>query len=205
MSPPSSPNPPGRTPEASESASPRTTTAPAHALHHADDLMAQHDFDLSQVTIRLATAADHPSLRELFRESILEGLVGDNDTGADIDNLEAGYFSDDGASGFWVAEHLGTVIGMIGVQNTADNAAEVRRLRVRSTHRRRGVGALLMEKALAFCREHGYLKVVLDVRIERGPAIALFEKFGFSHTRTRDIDGRKLLDFYIDLYRDPKR
>ncbi len=163
------------------------------------------DFDLAQVAIRLAASVDQPSLRELFRESILEGLVGDNDTGADIDNLQQGYFSDDGASGFWVAERDGVVIGMIGVQKTADNAAEVRRLRVRGTYRRRGIGALLMERALAFCREHGYLKVVLDVRIERGPAIALFEKFGFAHTRTRDIEGRKLLDFYIDLYRDPRR
>jgi hypothetical protein len=42
------------------------------------------------------------------------------------------------------------------------------------------------------------------VRIERGPAIALFTKFGFSLARSRDIDGRKLLDFYLDLYRDPK-
>jgi ribosomal protein S18 acetylase RimI-like enzyme len=162
------------------------------------------DLDLSQVTIRLAGPEDHSHLRELFRESILEGLVGDNDTGADIDNLHEGYFSDDGASGFWVAEYQGGIIGMVGVQRTADNAAEVRRLRVRGTYRRGGVGTLLMERALAFCRERGYLKVVLDVRIERGPAISLFEKFGFSHTRTREIGGRKLLDFYIDLYRDPK-
>ena len=40
--------------------------------------------------------------------------------------------------------------------------------------------------------------------IERGPAIALFQKFGFKHGRTREIGGRKLLDFYIDLYSDPR-
>ena len=66
------------------------------------------------------------------------------------------------------------------------------------------VGAVLMEQALKFCQHHGYLKVVLDVRIERGPAIALFQKFGFKHGRTREIGGRKLLDFYIDLYSDPR-
>lgn len=163
------------------------------------------DFDVAQVSVRLAEADDHAHLRDLFRESIVEGLVGDNDTGADIDNLQEGYFSDGGASGFWVAEHDRLVIGMIGVQKVAENAAEIRRLRVRGTFRRLGVGGLLMQKALAFCKHHGYLKVVLDVRIERGPAIALFEKFGFSHTRTREIDGRKLLDFYLDLYREPKK
>ena len=163
------------------------------------------DFELPQVQVRLAAEHDHPSLRELFEESVLEGLVGDNDTGADIDNLREGYFTDEGASSFWVAEHTALVIGMIGVQKTDTNAAEVRRLRVRGTFRRLGVGTLLMEKALAFCRHQGYLKVSLDVRIERGPAIALFTKFGFALARTRDISGRKLLDFYLDLYRDPTR
>ena len=57
-----------------------------------------------------------------------------------------------------------------------------------------------MEQATDFCRHQGYLKVVLDVRVERGGAIALFEKFGFRLTRTRDIDGRKLHDFFLDLY-----
>lgn len=162
------------------------------------------EFHLSQVVVRQAEPSDQPLLRELFRESVLEGLVGDNDTGADIDNLHEGYFCDNGLSGFWVTTWNDTVIGMIGVQKMADNAAEIRRLRVRYRYRRHGVGTLLMEHALAFCTHHGYLKLVLDVRIERGPAIALFEKFGFALTRTREIDGRKILDFYLDLYRDPK-
>ena len=162
-------------------------------------------FDLQNVVVRLGRDTDHPAFRELFQESILEGLVGDNDTGADIDNLQEGYFGDGGQSAFWAAAFEDYVIGMIGVQKIAENAAEVRRLRVRSAYRRRGIGAVLMEKALIFCQRHGYLKVVLDVRIERGPAIALFQKFGFKHARTRDIGGRKLLDFYIDLYRDPGR
>jgi ribosomal protein S18 acetylase RimI-like enzyme len=161
-------------------------------------------FDLGQVLVRVAIDEDQPAFRELFQESILEGLVGDNDTGADIENLREGYFADEGQSAFWAAVFETLVIGMIGVQKTADNAAEVRRLRVRGVYRRRGVGTLLMEKALSFCQHQGYLKVVLDVRIERGPAIALFQKFGFKHARTREIGGRKLLDFYIDLYRDPK-
>lgn len=162
------------------------------------------DFRLDDVKIRSACDEDHPALRELFEESVIEGLVGDNDTGADIDNLREGYFSDEGASDFWVALHQQLVVGMVGVQMTHENAAEIRRLRVRGTYRRRGLGTLLMERALSFCRHRAYLKVSLDVRIERGPAIALFTKFGFALARSRDSNGRKLLDFYLDLYRDPK-
>jgi len=103
----------------------------------------------------------------------------------------------------WVADYDESVIGMVGVQKTADHGAEIRRLRVRADYRRQGLGAKLVEQALSFCRHHGYLKVTLDVRIERGPAIALFEKFGFQLTRTREHNGRRMLDFYLDLYREP--
>ena len=163
---------------------------------------ATDNFDLDAVTLRLAGDAEHNAVRELFEAGLIEGLVPDNDTGADIENLQEAYFADDGKSGLWVAEFDNQVIGMIGVQNTSEGEAEIRRLRVRQDFRRRGVGAKLMEQALGFCRRHGYLKVILDVRIERGPAIALFEKFGFQHSRTREIENRKMLDFYFDLYRE---
>lgn len=165
---------------------------------------AQANFDIEQVEIRPATDADQPAISKLYREGFEEGQLRSNDTGADIENLRAGYFSDDGQSGFWVACHDGKVIGMIGVQRTSNNVGEMRRLRVHSDYRRRGVGTRLMEHAMQFCQDQGYLKVVLDVRVEREPAIKLFEKFGFTLSRSRDVDGRKMLDFYLDLYREPE-
>jgi ribosomal protein S18 acetylase RimI-like enzyme len=166
--------------------------------------LTTHDsFDLEQVTFRQARAADMPALRELFIAGMLEGQVPDNDTGADIDNLLEAYFADEGESCFWVAEHGGKVVGMVGVQKIGEDTAEIRRLRVSADLRRRGIGMRLMHEAVAFCQRLGYLKVVLDVRIERGPAISLFEKFGFQLARTRDTAGRKMLDFYLDLYREP--
>ena len=32
------------------------------------------------------------------------------------------------------------------------------------------------------------------------PALALFGKFKFKHSRTRDVSGKSLLYFYLDLY-----
>jgi ribosomal protein S18 acetylase RimI-like enzyme len=151
------------------------------------------------VEVRLATDADHDVIRALYREGLLDGQIRENDTGADIENLREGYFSDDGASAFWVACHKGDVIGMIGLQKTKDDTAEMRRLRVRRPYRRQGAGTLLIEEATNFCRKHGYLKVVLDVRIERKPAIALFQSLGF--TLARDLDDA--LEFYLNIYADP--
>ena len=164
---------------------------------------AKETLEPGGVRVRLAAAGDHATVRKLFTAGLLEGQVRDSDTGADIENLQDAYFSDDGESAFWVAETDTEVIGMIGVQKTGESAAEIRRLRVLENSRRQGVGTALMEKALSFCQRHGYLKIILDVRIERSPAIGLFGKFGFQLARTRDIDGQKLLDFYLDLYREP--
>ncbi len=161
------------------------------------------EVNLKKISMRLVADDDHGAVRDLFRAGLIEGLVPENDTGADMENITEAYFSDDGQSALWVADYENAIIGMVGVQKTSDHGAEVRRLRVRTDYRRMGVGAKLMEQALSFCRHHGYLKVTLDVRIERGPAIALFEKFGFQLNRTREINGRRMLDFYVDLYREP--
>ena len=160
--------------------------------------------DVGAIQVRLADDADHADIRRLFDEGVVEGRVPDNDTGADIDNLEEGYFGDEGDSGFWVATIDDRVIGMIGVQKTGENKAEIRRLRVDSGSRRVGVGTRLMEHAMKFCQQKGYLKVVLDVQVVRLPAIHLFEKFGFKAGPTRDVSGRSVQDFYLDLYREPE-
>ncbi len=151
--------------------------------------------------IRVASEKDVPVLLELFERSRIEGQLRENDTGSDLDHLVAGYFECKD-SGFWVAEIKKTIVGMIGVQRISDNSAEIRRLRVRDGYRRKGIGTLLMQQAITFCREKQFLKVVLDVRIERGPALAMFDTFGFLHGRDREISGRKLRDFYLDLYTD---
>ena len=77
---------------------------------------APDDFDLQRVELRLARKEDHADIRELFTASLLQGQLADNDTGADIEDLQTGYFSDGGDSAFWVAVYDDRVIGMIGVQ-----------------------------------------------------------------------------------------
>tara|TARA_B100000959_G_C14880557_1_gene582363 strand:+ start:344 stop:865 length:522 start_codon:yes stop_codon:yes gene_type:complete len=158
-------------------------------------------FNSEGMTIRHAVDDDIAILRELFEKSRVEGQTRENDTGADLDYLVAGYFECKD-SGFWVAQYEEWIVGMIGVQRISDNSAEIRRLRVRDSYRRNGIGTKLMLHAIEFCKEKQFLKVVLDVRIERSPAIQLFDTFGFLHGRERDSEGRKTIDFYLDLYSD---
>src|SRR5687768_3387104 len=141
----------------------------------------------SAVTVRSFRSSDLPACRKLYIEGLLAGKIAENDTGLDIDDIEQAYMNVPGCH-FWVAELPGgEIAGMIGVQNHDEGVGEIRRLRVARGHRRKGIGAALVETAVKFCQEKQYLKVTLDTFMEREPAIKLFEKFRFRHSRTRTV------------------
>ncbi|HEX2971140.1 MAG TPA: GNAT family N-acetyltransferase [Tepidisphaeraceae bacterium] len=146
----------------------------------------------------------HPNDAEVCRRLYLEGPIGranaKNDTGLDIDDIQNAYMNVPN-SHFWVAEDpSGQVVGMIGVQQHESEEGEIRRLRVTANARRRGIGSALLETAVKFCRDKQHLKVILDTSIDPEPAIKLFEKFFFRHSRTRVLGDKTLLYFYLDLY-----
>ena len=148
--------------------------------------------------IRSFTAADDAACRTLYHQGLTGGTIADNDTGLDIDDIDAAYMKPDG-NHFWVAEADRQIAGMIGLMHS-DGTGEIRRLRVAEQHRRRGVGTALLERALEFCREQNYLKLALDTFVDREPAVRLFEKFNFRHNRSRNYAGKELMYFYLDLY-----
>ena len=158
--------------------------------------------------VRSFRRPDFQACTQLYREGLLGGKIAENDTGLDIDDIESAYLNNPG-SHFWVAETTDDgggnggakqIIGMIGVQQHEDSVGEIRRLRVRQDFRRRGIGSALVEMALKFCRDRGYLKIALDTFMEREPAVKLFEKFHFRHSRTRNVMGKEVMHFYLDLY-----
>jgi ribosomal protein S18 acetylase RimI-like enzyme len=155
----------------------------------------------SSFLIRSFRREDLPACTQLYREGLLGGKIAENDTGLDMDDIDSAYMAHAG-SHFWVAELIveAEVVGMIGVQHHEDNVGEIRRLRVRHDLRRRGIGSALIETALKFCRDRGYLKIALDTFVEREPAIKLFEKFHFRHSRTRSLGDKEVMHFYLDLY-----
>lgn len=158
-----------------------------------------------EYTLRSFRPTDQAACQKLYREGLISGGIAPNDTGLDIDDIQAVYMNCPG-NHFWVVETVeGQVVGMIGLQHHEENAAEIRRLRVRQDHRRRGIGSALVETALRFCQERQYLKITLDTYMEREPAVKLFEKFRFKHSRSRTVGEKELLYFYLDLYQgEPK-
>jgi ribosomal protein S18 acetylase RimI-like enzyme len=156
------------------------------------------------VIVRDFRPADLPACRTLYFEGLVGGKLAENDTALDIGDIESVYMKTPG-SHFWVSTVGDEVVGMIGVQHHDAGVGEIRRLRVAASHRRRGIGSLLVEEALRFCQEKQYLKITLDTFLEREPAVRLFEKFGFRHDRSRTFAGRELMYFYLDLYKSGQR
>lgn len=149
--------------------------------------------------IRSFRPEDQEACQRLYIDGLAGGKLAENDTGLDIDDIQGAYMCH--GNHFWVAiSSAGEIVGMIGVQQHDEGVGEIRRLRVSTAHRRKGIGSKLMESALKFCNDHNYLKITLDTFMDREPAIRLFEKFHFRHSRTRELHGKELLYFYLDIY-----
>jgi ribosomal protein S18 acetylase RimI-like enzyme len=162
--------------------------------------------------IRSFRSCDADACRRLFKEGRLGEAGPDaDDPGADVESIERFYGTN--GSHFWVAEIgpsdprqledelcVGDVIAMIGVLRHDDGTAEIRRLRVDGRVRRRGIGSAMVERAVRFCHENNYLRIIMDTYMERQPAVQLFQKFHFQHGRTRAGKTKDRLYFYLDLY-----
>ena len=160
-------------------------------------------------TIRHATPEDREVLMGLFSAGVDEGafILTENEP-RDSDLVE-GQGTDSAVAGCWIAEETtravdnqSRIIGMIGLNPLEDHMAEARRLFVVPERRGIGVGAALLEQLVETCREAGYLKIILDVGERSETAVRLLNRLGFQLARERESDGRVLLDFYLDIYRD---
>ena len=157
-----------------------------------------------RLIVRSFEQRDQEAVSCLYTGGLLIGQIAPNDTGADIENIQEAYFQED-LSHFWVAELDGRVLGMIGVARDREHHAEIRRLRVDPEWQGTVIGARLVETALAHCSHHSYLKVVLDTGFDADVAMSLFDRFAFQHTRTKSLNGKDQLEFYLDLYRQPRK
>ena len=160
--------------------------------------------DIPDLVVRTYRKDDQSAVSRLYTEGLLAGQLAPNDTGADVENIHAAYF-DSERHAFWVAQHDDRVVGMIGVGSDEHDTAEIRRLRVEKPLQGRGIGTRLLETALDHCRKHGYLKVRLDTRFEKSTAVDMFDRVGFQHHRSRTVHDKDQLEFYLDLYREPRK
>lgn len=85
---------------------------------------------------------------------------------------------------YYVALRDGCVVGYAGSQTVLDMTS-IMNIAVLPGERRGGIASMLMGRILSRCAERNVVQVSLEVRESNAPAIALYERFGFSSVGRR--------------------
>lgn len=88
---------------------------------------------------------------------------------------------DPSRSGFWVASLKNKIVGSIAIDGNQNekNRARLRFFIISPEYQGLGIGNLLMDKAIHFCRGSGFKEVYLTTFAGLDPAKHVYEKWGF--------------------------
>jgi molybdate transport system substrate-binding protein len=161
-------------------------TAPAQLLCDLDDQRRRarrvcYERDVT-IEIRSAERDDVASVVALVTEILAEfGLPFGNSTDDALLHLPESY----AAGAFWVAFDGDTLLGTCGVYPVGPATFELRKMYLRPASRGLGLGKRLLDVAVAWARERGATKLVLDTTEQMGRAIAFYEAHGFVRDDTQ--------------------
>jgi len=71
-------------------------------------------------------------------------------------------------------------IGCVAIRRISETVAELKRMYVKPAHQQKGVGQILLDKALKLATDLGYKAVRLDTLNHMLPAMSLYLKNGFA-------------------------
>ncbi len=104
-------------------------------------------------------------------------------TDAELHGLPDSYLTRGGA--FWVALRDGELLGTCGVFPVGPRTYELRKMYLHRTSRGLGLGKRLLDVAIAWARERGGTKLVLDTVEQMTRAIRFYEANGFVRDDTQ--------------------
>lgn len=115
----------------------------------------------------------------------------------DLEDLEK-HYGNFGES-FFIAEDDGKIVGTVGVKREDNRVALIRRIFVAPEYRHRQLGSRLLDRAIEFCREVGYRKLIFRTTSHMTGAIGLMKKQGFQSRAKVPMGGVELLKFTLSL------
>ncbi len=136
------------------------------------------DTNLDIITVA-APGPDLDAVRDLFLE--YAGSLNFNlcfqDFETEFEGLPGAYTPPAGT--LLLARVDGAVAGCVGVRPLDAGRCEMKRLFLREPFRGGGRGRLLAERAIAFARNAGYVRMVLDTLPQMAAATRLYRELGF--------------------------
>ena len=139
--------------------------------------------------LRPYTPADHEAVLDLHHSGLdaLGVNAGIGPWDDDLLNIEQSYPEDTAL--FLVGTVSGHVVAMGAVQGVDGTTAEIKRMRVATSHRRKGYGQEVLACLIEFAVQKGYSTLVLDTTSVQVPAQKLYVKNGFREMRREHGNG----------------
>ncbi len=149
--------------------------------------------------IRRFNNRDQTEVKKLITEILSNEFLMDQRAYAysDLDSISNVYGG--AKEGFFVGEEKGKVVGTIGVKEESKDIAILRRLFINPKYRGKGFGRLLVDKALAFCREKGYKQAIFHVSTNMKTAMDLSKKAGFKEKERLNLGGIDIVRLVLAL------
>jgi putative acetyltransferase len=116
-----------------------------------------------------------PELRDAFEAYIARSLT------EEIDRITAYYAERQG--GFWVAVRACEVVGMFGLEASASDAFELRRMYVAPSARRSGIARAMLDFAEVECRRRNARRLELSTSELQPAALELYRRAGYRLVR----------------------
>ena len=145
------------------------------------------------LTVRQFRSEDSDAVRNLFlhaQDDFAEGYLHkdadregfheylDSALTHDLAHIEQSYLQRPG-SNFWIAELEGQAVGCVGAYRRDEEDAEIRRLVVDRSARRRGVASQLMNHAEEFCGDAAYSRTIVWAANHMAAAIVFLQRRGY--------------------------
>jgi putative acetyltransferase len=133
-----------------------------------------------QLSIRPATNADAPAVRELIFTILREFSLPPEpeSTDADLNDIELFYFKGGGRFDVLV-NRTGDIIGSVGLHRIDQQTVELRKMYLRSDERGKGLGTKLLDHALTESRRMGCTRITLETATQLTTAIGMYIRAGF--------------------------
>lgn len=110
-------------------------------------------------------------------------------------------YNDPEGSQMWIAELDGTIVGDIAVIKKGNDKAQLRWFGVDTSLQGQGLGSELLKTAMRFCKEKGYVYLMLGTLDILKAARHLYAKFGFHKTESEAFnEWDKSRDMYHETW-----
>lgn len=103
---------------------------------------------------------------------------------------------------FWIAEEDGEIVGSIAIIGHSNEKAQLRWFILHPDYRGIGIGKILFQEAMGYCKEMGYQHIFLETTEDQKTAIAMYKKEGFKKISEQENEswGMRLLEQTYELY-----